>query len=1448
MKPINIKTLEIQKHVNIRITDIIIFYMQYDGVIIGTNSNNTIYLEGNASVFFQSGDKVLLPYNDYDNEGEISSVSYDVSSDTTEIIINGITISENDISGVIALMYDVSQKLLKDGIGNTEQKIESDTIFNFDSGNMVLSFDNSDGYFYNSNETGLFNGFNSIVWVKYFIYLHGSNDVITNYMSGIIRDMTDIIPNPFDRTVSIRVYGHSKELERYPAFNVCDEDSKDMPKISGIFIERYIPSHTSDIGVKSLKYIPFSNAKGLNNIKVESVSRHTKSGIKILQYKYPFNFRWDNGDWVTIATVSDTDNNSGKKRLYDKTGINYANIEFGDEQGLHEFGSYSSELWVNVKDNETLNVTNAVENQGEPSIIYDNGQLTRISMYFSEVIKQESTIYSDISDITNKSKSDDFSTVTILSGNADEIFLISEAPFYGFSVDILEAFSFSDISIYHSTGGETYSLSPMDSITNGLEDNTSGFTILGQNSIIWENVSGWLENIFSVNGVQYRGYVIKLFRNSASGNLSIGSIKKLLRVKGAENDFIEFLFEQSLLSKKEIEDEIIIKYNRHGEKNASRWFSNIPINILLDKVFEVSNYKSNKITLSNVKEVSGIRSFNIWGKPPKVNYIKNPNSLYVDYASEFVYITVGLELWRCHFSGKWEFLVEFSPYTGSAYSYSVNKVYKGGNKIYTVINHENIKTIYTSLLVYSYDLTNGNVELENFNSLITTNILKTEKSVRIGEMLTHSEPTFDIYFSGIGQINYANVHTGGVQYAPNLIYMNEVYGENIAIAFPQLVHSGLFDYTMQVAFPNAIHSQAFIQSSGLDNNITISLLDSVAWIFHRDLAVQSGVNSGMIGEVYNASSGYYGIHIGSPVNVAAPCGIRNVFPPKFSFSHTFGQKGIYEVINGNLCSFRMKTTSGTVSYLLHDLITGQNYRIGYNNPSTVPICGTIDESTGKLYFGHTSYYDLGEDERARSYITECTINGNRTINSEKVFIYDGGYHDLTFEANNDLSLSAVPLNQANNIVYIGLNKKFRSVNYIKTGNGNYGIQYWNGSNWIGTNYGVDQSIPDEFISFDIPDDWEKVSVNGSADFYYIRLVKVSGNDVLQTIGISEFVLWDSGTHNPNISRLPVNIIYADGCIHGCMFDKDNQTFSPFNWVYFVYDLSSELYIDNVIAGEGYTYDGSFLFSNFVYAKNENKVYFSAENYRHDEKVTQVLQAEYNSSTSEITINIIGTPSSNDNKMILMSCNDDGDLFGITGDTEFLLWEYSRSYYPRIQLARFGESESVRNVLKHINEMLNMTYMIHSERHFRMMKRGEYNGNSMLVWDKNISYNSKPEISYWSHYYDAISVQYTNPITGETGTKKVGFDGWLKSKLEVQNPLIQNKFTSEMLATRLYTFFNKYRIHISGLSILPLFHVECMDRVSAVMFPEIDIPDNKEYIIVSVSLNSNKTLTIHCLEV
>jgi len=1439
MKTLNANSLNIQKNNNIFIIENIFLFKLFDqSTVIEIVSTTTIKMNGDLTIYLSSGDEILFPNIDFSNGNIIDTISYNSGTDETTIIFTIALISSVFLNSNISLKIDITDRLLKDGISDVVNKVEGVKLNNFDSGKLDFFVDNKDGYFSNKTKTGLIDD-GDIFYVKYLLKFKASSQPDMIYFGGIL-SLTDSQPDYYNKTYFFRALGHSKELERYSSFNVTDTVNKDLSIISGIEIVEFTPSTDSEVGVKKIEYKPFVSTNPLSGVSVVSVSIDTTPGVKKLEFMYPNSFKWDNGAWTDVVNT-DLDA-EGNKRIYAKDGsgdVLFITLNFGKQNELNSFPDLDMEVWMNVLENVVDAGDKVVTEYGEPKISYDGGISESIKIHFARIVKWDSDldVYTDITDLVNEGYKLDLNT-DLFDEVDDVLFIIAPEKFWAMEM-LLSLDGGGDAgNVYdfqYSQGGILFSV-VMNFANSGFVDGTSGLT---QSGILkWNDLSNWtMNNIGTNDGESFKGYMIKITNTTWVDSPKIQELKKVLRLRGKTGDYLQLKFYQDKIYTKDAIDEVVIK-DVNGTLTPSIWYQNITIKQLLELTLDQANYTTDDRYLTDLKIIKANRYFNIWGKPPKRNYLYNPSSVVIDSTNKYVYIATKTDIWRCHITGTWELVVSVK------YEYPIAEQYMFIKKFW-ISKDDGLLYIYSEFIqkpilpyvsqvnyvgfFHSYDLGTETLTLINGTSFLYDGL----KALRNGCRYYNGASYTDV-------IGHGWNNSGGGSISINR------GSENLCVPFEQILRiyrAGDTDASCAIMI-----------------DLADDLSGYMSFLFHS-IFNEGGLFVDKNGPEYNAKNNYLCIE-NSGIGVS---------DQPMNLLIDYNQKGnliVIDKVGNDADIYIVKRNEDSDSNICYYLYSMKNLtKLGWKsyNEQHHPISHHYDSDNEIFYLGYTVWGDRATGTGASdaaipaySYITKLKLNV-KVGDFGNVAYYNAGtgiYNDKTTLANAGSPLGTI-FQATNDSVIFGSIKKIRQIYMNLEDNANtYDYQYWNGTTFVNLpNVGNGFKDDDKIISFSIPNDWQTED-HGFGDFYYVWMKCTSylATPTHTNCQLRERVIWDSiadNTSGDGMSRyMPTWMVLniAENTIHGCLFNRQSTDTFPYQWCYFVLDLTSEILYPSR-TGDNFNFDASYSYKDFIYNSFDGFVYCFAESKRHKEKIGFLVKAEYDSGTNAITLTKEGEPRNKEWGNVDLSFDDEnGNIYGISKDKEYSLWEYSTEFYQRIEVANFSSVENIRNIINELALFSNCMYIIHSERFIRFIKRDEYNGTIDLTWDENVL-TEKPDVVNWEHFYDAVKVEYRSLIIEDDGDKKAGYTGWLKKIMDINSILIQNEHIAKLVADNLYDFYSKYRLNIKELKTIPLIQLELLDKYNLFMPANIiDLDEITNFLIIGISKRSDFNIVLESLEI
>jgi hypothetical protein len=1414
------------------VLDRCILYQQYGENISEVNSVTEFEVTGDATSLLPAASTILFPLKEFTTEYTVSTSIYDAPNNKTVITITAsASLSSNDdIGRTVCLKIDITERLTKNGVGNVDQRIEGAELTDYDSGSMKIIVDNSDGYFHDKDGNGVFDS-GDVFW---FIYINGfkgdSNRV--NYFGGLVEP--SIKPNLYDRIVEFIVYGHSKELERYPAYRTVETDTEQMmmPNLVGVRVIRYTSSSRSEEGVKEIKFDPTSESD-MEGVTVVKVSDDTLPGIKTLEFRAPYYFRWNFGDWtkVTTATVDDGDGandiGNGNQKIFQKDGSGdsgYALVNFGYKNGLNEFPEYDTVKWVIVKlkdfslpliKDQQRDIKDVIA-QGKPTLIYDNGRKTTIYPFFPRITLYDATgagSYSDVSDQLNEQLDILKPVVEVLNDTDDELIAVGTDKFFGIEFYIsTPASNITEIKVYFSTGFQSWQ--EMTLADNGLTDNTTRFSLGRNRSITWTSADNWQPNFIYADGVAegsdyVKGYMIRIVRISGSGSGAyLQYIKKMLLLKGTLGDFIEVVADNNRVPLVAKDDEVCIYRKNDGTFGVGTWYLCAAYQYLLEDMLDNVNYDSSKRTLLDTKTSLSTAGINVWGQPPKRDYNYEPH-IAIKHTDNYVYLGIGTELWRAGIDGKLEYLCTFNVNVSPVLTI---------NEIYITDIWFDTGVVYC-LMVQQYDVLNQNVSNHCVMGKYTV-------ASRVAELISEDDANQQFCYPGQICVRHGTeVNDAGnwyTDFGQDVDGSGRDVGENLVVPFKQIISGSIISDNN-----NALVPAVNVDSTPGDGPSRLPI-----WYFHD--TPQGGGWGDNSGPYFNCPEGVYCVQ-----DRASEAGSTYL---RLWFKWKMGQQGLIIIDRTNHDVYLIRYVAGDSCYKLLSLKT--------TSPGTIfnkwkswhvpdfPLCGDYDSNNDILYMSHVRWYDAGVTTKSYGYIT--AFNNTKITDWGTVFKYNNTgavYTDITSAVNAGTPQAAI-YDEAGDIIYFGFDGRFNRLNFDLSADTNtYVFEYYN-SAWVA----LENTPPDttlDTLEFTIPHDWIGSTVNSVTLFWIrVRCTVHVGNADLDDGRLLEYVLWDSQADETisNQRHMPLWIVHnpTENTLHGCAFNREWNHDYYFEWSYFVFRLDTNV-MYRFRTGDNYTFVGSKIMKDFVFNSVDDDVYFMVEDIRYQEDEAFLAKASFNTSTNALTLTQLATPSTRcwgSNGKLTVAAN--GQVFGITKGDEHVVWEFGTDLYPRMEIAQFGD-DNVKQVLSEFGKIINAHLFIKTEREISYVKRETYSSTESLTWGLNLR-KKRFGIEYWEHYYDATIIKWSNPFTNESGKAKRGLSGWLKKILEIDSTYIQNQQLAELVIDDVADYFSTKRLFVRKMNGLYLNNLLLLMRYNVIIPSDIlDLSSSKYFLITILGL-------------
>jgi hypothetical protein len=1334
-------------------------FRQFSGKIKTVNdTSKQIVVSGDCTAFVIATKYILIPLHDMQITYLVNTVSYSSGSDETTITIASGTLDATMVDLEIARMYTVSygdvERMIE--MSPISFKTEGDTLNEFLADDVSFLFNNGDGFFSNKDDTGIFDQ-DDVFWVRVFTGYKYSSDRIL-FFGGII-DEESLVPNRSDKTFEITAFGHIKELERYPGYLITDI-SGEFVKISGLTIKSFEAGSNVQEGVKKIKYEPFSRGR-IDGILIEKVSHDLIPGPKVLEFRYPFSWRFDSGPWVEIKDISDV-NSNGNATLYAKGGSGsnlYAIVNFGTDTNLNNFPDRDEIMLVDIVSDD--NISNKVKDGGKPVLTFDEGQETDLIFTFPRVLIYDAslTTYTDKAD----SAADLEDYFEVLNATSDELIIIASAPFFGLDFLFNSFFSGATISLYYSVGGESWS-GVMTSSNNGLADGTNDFANDGD--ILWNNVSGWRENYISIDAsTDYRGYMIKIVRSGGSGTCNVDLIRPVIRCRGKRNDFLNLKTNIHSLTTESVDDELIIRLI-NGAYLATTWFQNHATNDILSKVLNEAKYFAADQDLDSFKMQTAQPGITIWGRPPKYNYRKKPTALLVD--GETVYIGVGNEIWKAEAQGGMSFLCAVKL-TG----YSIVWIVKEGTDLLFVADKLSIQTAGNDSLLrsFKYDLTTGLI------SELFTSSYSTYNSGRYFFREGYASEDATKYEIHIG-------HTGLGGFA----------GENVTVPFRQIM--------------TTINDCEVVQTGGL-----LSTGDQKYKINYNTTNNRN----------YNAFQGHYRLIVtvykatGDPA--PSPIGVVFSFGQQGTVIYDTTEKCFYYFrYLSNIAMYGADHSKNINKYSFLRFVRtyldmpmcatyyNENVYLGFITWDEIAPAQRISPSYLTQYKPNGRVNNLAKVFRTSNGTVFFDVTND--INNDTAFVQMG---------NNEV------LYVSSNRKFLSLYFNIQSTNLVATVNFDYWDgTAWSSLTQENDLSNLTQSGT---ITWAMPRDWTKddfdtitSATEDAVDRYWIRVSLSSWTSgTADIIGLENrwHVLWDSQIDNSgnydSFTPLWVSYDSLSYALHGCMFDKDETSNYGFDYLYFIYDILTEtLYVSQT--GSNFTFNPSMIIKDFVYDVNLGKTYAICEDIRYNEEPAFLISTIYNSGSGTITLTKESEIITGDwGSSCPMAMGNNNAVYGITKGQANYLWQYATDFYPRLLVANFGDMD-FRKICAEAATIISQVFTIRSNRKVVFYERTNYDGEKKLYeYEQLVDINP---VKRYKHVYDGIEVGWEDPLSGASGTSEYGNLGWRRKVLRIESVFIQNRFLADVVAEKYANYFLTKRSELEAET-TALIQAEERDRVQLI---------------------------------
>ena len=109
------------------------------------------------------------------------------------------------------------------------------------------------------------------------------------------------------------------------------------------------------------------------------------------------------------------------------------------------------------------------------------------------------------------------------------------------------------------------------------------------------------------------------------------------------------------------------------------------------------------------------------------------------------------------------------------------------------------------------------------------------------------------------------------------------------------------------------------------------------------------------------------------------------------------------------------------------------------------------------------------------------------------------------------------------------------------------------------------------------------------------------------------------------------------------------------------------------------------------------------------------------------------------------------------------------------------------------------------------------------------------LKYWTHRYDGVEVNWSNPFTGESGVEKAGVFGWNQRILKIDNYFIQYRQLALLIAEKYNDFFAVWR-NENEFKTFNIFQLENRDKFDFNHNGEFDFSTATEWMIQNLDFD------------
>lgn len=423
--------------------------------------------------------------------------------------------------------------------------------------------------------------------------------------------------------------------------------------------------------------------------------------------------------------------------------------------------------------------------------------------------------------------------------------------------------------------------------------------------------------------------------------------------------------------------------------------------------------------------------------------------------------------------------------------------------------------------------------------------------------------------------------------------------------------------------------------------------------------------------------------------------------------------------------------------------------------------------------------------------------------------------------------------------------------------------YWNGSAWTEFDkHTFDFDSSNGMIWWEMPTDWVKDSIDDietesidGTDRFWIKLIPDT-SATIKKIRHSWVVIWDSEDSNSGSYShyIPIELKQNGDYVMCTLITTDEKDAQTNSGNYLIGELDhtattpSFSFVDSI---DVLTIDNSLQYKGIV--SNSNVWYFCAVDKNGDKPILLLSIAE-DLAGNGTAASFVKEFKSGETDLKAGLVSNGSIIYGVTAPQYNSLFQYSQTFYPRIQQAQFYNT--LKDALEKTLQIRNQIFVVRNTRKIDVRNR-DTQFDTIAFYDTDDAQDSNKfyedidnmtQPAEYEHFYDGVEISWAD-IYGNSGVESVGSTGVGKKILKIDNNLIQDKNMAKQLALVFLDYFGKVRM-VYQADLIFYFPLEVNDKITnnVISHPFFYLDTTKSWIIINARLDiEHKKLTCIFLE-